>query len=252
MSILTLHHTPYQQTIQCFEDFIYEHSLKKNTLWEEILVDTILLHLQPNTDFLDIGANIGLISLGVHLKAKQKQLPIQTIHCFECNTETFNLLRNNTSQLPNIHLYPFAISNQYELCHMTFISHNIGGNFIHRTVNQQQETKYIHPIGESLKGESKQNNMFLPAMPLDSILYQFKNKISVIKIDVEGFECNVISGAIQLIQLHRPVLLIEIWPKNLEKMTSLLHQLNYHRIQKILPNDSIDDNYISAPDEYVS
>jgi FkbM family methyltransferase len=251
MSILTLHHTPYQQTIQCFEDYIYEHSLKKNKLWEEIIVNTIILHLQPNTDFLDIGANIGLISLGVHLKAKQNQLPIQTIHCFECNTNTFNLLRNNTSQLPNIHLYPFAISNQYELCHMTYISRNIGGNFIHRTLNQQEDTSYIHPCAENMMNDSKQNNMFLPAIPLDSILYQFKNKISVIKIDVEGFEYNVISGAIQLIQLYRPILIIEIWARNIEKITSLLHQLNYHRIQKILPNDSYDENYISAPDEYI-
>jgi len=252
MSILTLHQTPYQQTIFCYDDFIYKYSIQQNRLWEEHLVDTILFYLQPNTDFLDIGANIGLITLGVHLKAKQKQLSIQNTHCFECDTNNFNLLRNNTSHLHNIQLYPFAISNQYELCHMTQCSHNVGGNFIYKTVNQQQETKYIHQVGEFVKGASYITNLFLPAMSLDSILYQFKNKISVIKIDVEGFECNVISGAIQLIQLHRPVLLIEIWPKNLEQITSLLHQLNYHRIQKIRPNDQYDDNYISVPDEYTS
>jgi FkbM family methyltransferase len=250
MSIITCNQTPYEQTILCYNDWIYNHSLKMNTFWEEHVVDTILHYLQPNTDFLDIGANIGLISLGVLLKAKKQNIPIHTVHCFECDTSHFNLLQKNTSNYNNIQLYPFAISNKYELCKMTQCTLNLGGNYIHQTVNDQQPTNYDHPCYPIL-GSYPQQHVFTPAMSLDSILYQFKNKISVIKIDVEGFELNALNGAIQLIQLHRPILLIEIWEINLDKIIKLLDSLNYHRCNKLYPNMQYDENYIAFPDELV-
>jgi FkbM family methyltransferase len=52
---------------------------------------------------------------------------------------------------------------------------------------------------------------------IDSL--QIKN-ISIIKIDVEGFELEVMKGAIKTIQQERPVIFIEIWNKEKEKFIS--------------------------------
>jgi hypothetical protein len=53
--------------------------------------------------------------------------------------------------------------------------------------------------------------MFIPSIPLDSILYQFQRRISVIKLDIEGFEYIALQGMKELIQIHKPVIFIEIW-----------------------------------------
>lgn len=249
MSIITTDQTPYQQSILSYQDYIYQHSIQINRLWEEHLVDIILNFLQPNTDFLDIGANIGLISLGVLLKAKQKQLSIRTVHCFECDTNTFNLLRMNTSLHHNLQLYPFAVSDKYELCLMASNNYNQGGNYIYQSLTTQHQSNYDHPCGDFK--QIFQQHIYTPAIPLDQILYQFQNKISVIKIDVEGFEANVLNGSIQLIQLHRPVLLIEIWTQNFDSVKKLLDLLNYHRLQKICPDQKYDENFIAFPDEMI-
>ena len=43
------------------------YSILQNKLWEEELVHKISNLLEDNTDVLDIGACIGLISLGINL-----------------------------------------------------------------------------------------------------------------------------------------------------------------------------------------
>jgi FkbM family methyltransferase len=42
------------------------------------------------------------------------------------------------------------------------------------------------------------------------------NKIDLIKIDVEGYEVNVLNGAIKIIEMHRPAILVEVHPIYLE------------------------------------
>jgi FkbM family methyltransferase len=44
---------------------------------------------------------------------------------------------------------------------------------------------------------------------LDSIEFLFKENINLIKIDVEGYEKNVLLGATNLLQLNKPVVVIE-------------------------------------------
>ena len=43
------------------------------------------------------------------------------------------------------------------------------------------------------------------------------DNISVIKIDVEGFELEVLTGALETIRKNKPVIILEIWPDNKEK-----------------------------------
>jgi hypothetical protein len=74
-------------------------------MWDEDIVNFIANNLQSGTDFLDIGANIGLITLGVIKKANLKNKQINKIHCFECDTQTFNILLKNTINFNNISYY---------------------------------------------------------------------------------------------------------------------------------------------------
>jgi FkbM family methyltransferase len=69
------------------------------------------------------------------------------------------------------------------------------------------------------------------------------DNISLIKIDVEGYELEVFEGGQETIQRNRPVILIEIWKKYNEKYFSWIHQhFPFYRI------DYIDgDDYILIP-----
>ena len=81
------------------------------------------------------------------------------------------------------------------------------------------------------------NNVFYSIMSLDSIGHLFTDKISVVKIDVEGYEHSVLSGAKATLEKHKPVIIVEIGVDNLEKVNKLLNEYNYFLYQ-VLPNEN--------------
>ena len=59
-------------------------------------------------------------------------------------------------------------------------------------------------------------------------------KIDMIKLDVDGYEFKVIEGAIETLKLHKPIIIMELGPFNLEKVSdnitdlvSLLQNIGY-------------------------
>ena len=67
---MEIHSNIYKQIIKTEIDYIFINSVLQNKLWDEILVDKISNLLEDNTDFIDVGACTGLISLGVNLYNK--------------------------------------------------------------------------------------------------------------------------------------------------------------------------------------
>ena len=68
------------------------------------------------------------------------------------------------------------------------------------------------------------NNLINYALKLDDLC--IKDKISFIKIDIEGNEYEFLLGAKNLIKKNKPILLIEIH-NNFNKVLKLLYKLNY-------------------------
>lgn len=215
----------YNQEIAGYNDLIFNHVKNTNTLWEEKLCNLIVDNLENDKEFIDIGANIGLISLGVNKIAREKGKNISNIHCFECDTSTFRMLVHNTILLSNsyVKLYPFAIANKSQLCLMSENNYNRGCNFIYNTFDGIGSNNYNYPFIPASNYYEKK--CYVPALPMDSIAYQFKN-IGVIKIDVEGFEYFVLLGAEDIISKYKPIIFIEIWDVNREKIFDLL--INHH------------------------
>ena len=85
----------YSQNINSYNDYIFRSSVLKNIYWEENLTNEICKYIENDSDFLDIGSNIGLISLSVKKKLKDNKSnkKIKNIHCFECNNDTFKCLK---------------------------------------------------------------------------------------------------------------------------------------------------------------
>ena len=132
---------------------------------------------------LDIGANIGNHSLYF-----ATVMHPQRIYSFEPIKETYEILQKNIeiNNLNNV-IISFNIACGAESARgkrKNYDCNNIGGT----------------SILECCEGE-------FDICTIDSM--KLKDKIALIKIDVEGFEENVILGALQTIKMNKPVIMVE-------------------------------------------
>jgi FkbM family methyltransferase len=170
-----------------------------NGLFASSVLKTVISHTLPETCIIDIGANVGTISIALSLL-----FPSSDIHAFEPNPYAQkrlrqNLLLNNINNL-KIHQQALGSSHEYlDFHHYDDVSGDIGlSSFI-----------------ESKRLPSKAHVKSVEIKTLDSFEKEFLKPVSVIKIDVQGFETEVIKGSHNLIHRHRPVIILEHEDNNL-------------------------------------
>jgi len=178
-------------------------------------------HLASNSTFIDIGANFGLYTLS----ASKKITNSGKIICFEPYPENYQALMNNISinNLSKITAENKAVGDSQGKLKLYYQpnENNLGmvsASYIENSVVHEVE---VISIDEYLKTQ-----------PL--------NKIDLIKIDVEGFEYQVLSGMKKALSTYSPKILIEIFDvddSNIDgqKAHNFLTQLGYKK-------HFIDDN----------
>ena len=221
----------FNQQIKGKVDYIYNNSVIKNDFFDFEVCKTICEYASPDSDIIDIGANIGLVTLGIKrlLEINNNKNYINNYHCFECNDETFSYLKYNTTNHNDIILYNFGLSNAPQIANMEINNFNYGCNMIKNIYDNSDNSINVldyafQKFNEHTKIETR---MFISLMPLDLFLNIFKKKVSVIKIDVEGMEYNVLTGAKKLIEIHKPAIIVEIFDENLIKINDLMKSYNY-------------------------
>jgi FkbM family methyltransferase len=168
--------------------------------------------VSPASLVLDIGANIGAHTL--HL-AKLVG-PDGRVMAFEPTDFAFRKLRRNLDLNP-------SLGSRVEACHC-FLTANDGAdvpNAIYSSWPLAVETG-LHPkhLGREMQTESAQ------ARSLDSILSERADrKVQLVKLDVDGFECDVLGGATSMLRDMRPVFVMELAPYVLEERGASLDQL---------------------------
>lgn len=131
---------------------------------------------------LDIGANVGNHSLFFSKL-------FRTVHAFEPNPRTFGLLKVNSGLADNIVAHNTGLGSQRGRASLNFNPLNIG-------------EASLNPI---LKGPS---DVEIQIERLDDLSAQL-GQVAFIKLDVEGFETEVISGAKAVLESFRPVIAFE-------------------------------------------
>jgi FkbM family methyltransferase len=160
------------------------------------------LRLRKALTFLDVGANIGLISLPL-----LRRFPDLRIEAFE----------------PGPH--------QSSLLEETIKYNNLASRlFLHKTAlaDYKGETDfYIHSYGDMLNGGSgdglidtgragSAKKIRVPVERLDDWWIRAGSPdVRVVKIDTEGAELLILKGARLFLETCRPSLFLEIWPENL-------------------------------------
>jgi FkbM family methyltransferase len=238
----------FNQKIKGKSDYIYNNSVITNELIDFEVCKTILEYATPDSDIIDIGANIGLVTLGMKrlLELNNATNYVNKFHCFECNDDTFSYLKYNTLTHNDIILYNFGLSDAPQIANMEINSYNYGCNMIKEIYDNSNnsveilEYEYQKIYNPLTKTEHK---MFISLMPLDLFYNAFEKKISAIKIDVEGMEYKVLLGAKILIEKHKPAIVVEIFDDNIVKVNDLMKSYNYIN-RGLIPKKYISQDYL--------
>jgi FkbM family methyltransferase len=155
----------------------------------------------------------------------------KSIYAFEPNPRTYELLRANVEKYHNITVFKQGLSDQDEDGVLKENPTNIGGTYI------------------SLDNERDESNSpKISLVTLDKFVITNEIKdIAFVKIDTEGFEARILSGAENMIMRHRPMIIFELSPTDFDifgksEVVSMLSQKKY-RFVAILRNFDIGRNY---------
>lgn len=201
-------------------------SLESEIKWVE---DTL-----SKTDvFIDIGANAGIYSLlAAKLVGRKGQ-----VYAFEPNRTCIKFIKNSIrlNRLTNISLINNAVSNKKG--RKEFVLYAASDHNHLKTLN---ETKLIRK--STVIGREKIEVTTLDSYFADKNL----NKITLIKIDVEGYEKFVLEGAKKTLKQYKPKLILEINERvfspngyNSLELVELLKSMNYS-IFRLYDNQLVD------------
>lgn len=151
----------------------------------------------------DIGANIGCSAILFGRMAKD-------VYAFEPSASTYSFLERNVarSRRQNIHLRNLGLGAEDGSFTLTFSPSNRSGGFVS---NQTQAS-----VGHTVEN--------ITIRTLDEELAQVRSRsVDFLKIDVEGFEANVIRGAARTLEKHKPMVVLELnhWCLNALQRTSI-------------------------------
>lgn len=160
--------------------------------YEENLKSEIIQHLRPDGVFIDVGANIGLISLFV-----SRFFPNAKIYSFEPGDVTHHCLSQSIvdNKISNIELIKKGVSNQISEGVSFFIDPNsTGGSSLVIDKNKDETQRPIEKISLTT---------------LDAFVNEKKIKPALIKIDVEDAEEMVLEKVVETIEKYHPVFIVE-------------------------------------------
>lgn len=169
-----------------------ELSLFETGTYEKGTIQFLEKYLKPGHRFLDIGANIGLMSV-IASKIVGKN---GRVYAVEANPGTVSILQTNIelNQCKNIELLPIALSDAQGTA-LLF------------------ENWEVNRGGASLISQSDDQQGVEVRMERLDDLFDENTTIDLVKIDVEGFEPQVIRGGMNLFKTQLPVFIIEVSEK---------------------------------------
>jgi FkbM family methyltransferase len=160
----------------------------------------LIRNLRPNDSFLDVGAHYGYFSL----LAAQLVGGKGRVTALEASPSTFRVLNKNTSRTENITAINKAVSDQKtELSFFEFP--NLYSEYNTIDVSQFKDKPWLERYQPS--------EIRIQADTLDNLLAEQKAVPSIIKIDVEGAEFQVVSGAKNFLENHSPAVIMEYLPE---------------------------------------
>lgn len=165
-------------------DTMISYPIKRGVSWEGFMHEYFKNHSDPTGNCLDIGANIGTHTLVLADYFSQ-------VHAFEPQPDIFEILTSNVkvNKKRNVILHKHGLGDKSEVVSMDCMD----------------STKKKNPGGRGI-ARNGEGCLDISVKTLDSL--NLKN-ISLIKLDVEGYEGKVLQGGMKTIQDQSPVVILE-------------------------------------------
>jgi len=179
--------------------------IKKGYYWEEWMCKYIQQNYIKNTNMIDLGGNIGTTTLLMN-EVLSHNCKIFTFEPIYSDILLKNILDNNYTD--NVDIYKFGVGNKMKTLRIKPI--NLSDNINFGAVSIMQNL------------EDKHDSFLINIVPLD--YFNFEN-ISLIKIDVEQMEIEVLEGSLNLIKKCKPTIIIETYKLTELKETNIFKQL---------------------------
>ncbi|MCB9234999.1 MAG: FkbM family methyltransferase [Bacteroidia bacterium] len=172
--------------------------------------------LKEDFNVLDIGANIGIMTVPLARKCRRGK-----VYSFEPIPENFKALKRIVSRfkLQNVELVAMALGEEKGELQMVMPE-----------INSVRMQGLSHVVHESIEGyESNGQTYKVPVLPLDQVEKIKDLRVDAIKIDVENFEQYVFAGGKEMLRKFHPIIYCELWDnENREACFSLLRdELGY-------------------------
>jgi len=180
-------------------------------------IDSVLLGLvkefvKPGAVIWDVGANVGLFSFAAASLAG----PLGQVVAFEPDAWLIQLLRRSALDQPAgsapVQIIPAAVASELSIRTLCLAKRSRAAN-------------YLAEFGTTETGGMREEQSVV-AVTLDWLLESLPQP-SVVKIDVEGAEMEVLKGAKRLFEDVRPVVLCEVVPASEHTVTTFLHAHDY-------------------------
>jgi len=214
-------------------DHLFKEIARGNLFVDDFLKGVIAEHVKPDSVCLDVGANLGYVSLYLAKRCKK-------VISFEPQPNVFlqlcaNLFLNETW---NVTPHPLAAHSKF--CRMDFASYQSGW------VGESAWHDYgrINSIGSVSLSDNSDGKM--RAVRLDEFITE---PVNFIKVDAQGADVDVILGCEGLMEKYRPIIVFEYEDD--------LSRENYHReLNDLFPfltkhhysiNRLYEGNYILSP-----
>jgi FkbM family methyltransferase len=157
--------------------------------FEPNMVELFKKLIGPDFVIADIGANIGFTSiLFSQLGSK--------VFSFEPSPTTYNYLVKNlrNNHLENVIPVNQALGDKNTTSTLTYSNLNRSGGFVSDKVRPRE-------------GHTTENIII---RRFDDVWHQYADELDFLKIDVEGFESQVINGSEKLISKYKPIIVMEL------------------------------------------
>lgn len=161
----------------------------------------VIRNILKEATILDIGSNIGNHTLYFLLESGAN-----FAYCFEPAKDTFSILKKN--------IEINGLENRTQLYNCG-VGSSSGKASI--SMSRDKNTAYTQ-LALQKEGD-------VSVVSIDEL--DIKETIGFVKIDVEGFELEVIKGMVDSLRKSKPYIMIEIWDKNYNDIVSIMAKLGY-------------------------
>lgn len=194
----------------------------RRILYEPRSIQELRTHLPSGGVCFDVGGNVGIYTIiAAHLVG-----PTGQVHVFEPDPQSTRWLEQN-----------IALNGQNNVVlHACAVGAEAGTAAFHQDTTTTRTGSLS--AGAWTPDQETRPQIQVEVVPLDAYLNAV-TRVDLMKIDVEGFEYQVLQGARQLLRTYRPTLLLELSAASRAECGRLLQELGYERAGEDTGADSL-------------